>query len=65
MPEVCPEARGFVPEELTCWARLSRDRHAGVGWFRRLWRTLTGYYGCPYEGRLPCPRSRDVTDEAL
>jgi len=44
---------------------VSWDRRAGVGFWKRLWRSLTGYYDCPNEGLLPCSRFRDVTNEAL
>ena len=63
--EICPEARGFIPQELTCWARVSWDRLAGVGFWKRLWRSLSGYYNCPNEGLLPCSRFRDIANEAL
>lgn len=63
--EICPEARGFIPQELTCQVRVSWDRRAGVGFWKRLWRSLTGYYDCPNEGLLPCSRFRDTTNEAL
>ena len=54
--KICPAARGFIPQELTCQVRVTRDSRTGVGFWRRLWRILTGYYDCPMEGRLPCPR---------
>ena len=63
--DICPEAKGWIPQELTCQALVSWDRHAGVGFWRRLWRRFTGYYDCPSEGLLPCSRFRDITNEAL
>lgn len=63
--DICPDAKGWIPQELTCQALVSWDRHAGVGFWRRLWRSLTGYYNCPSEGLLPCSKFRDITDETL
>ena len=51
--DICPYARGFIPQELTCGLREDRDRR-NVSWWRRLGRTFTGYYDCPCEGFLPC-----------
>lgn len=52
----CPEAHGFIPQELTCRVRIMADVLAGVKWWRKLWRAFIGYYDCPCEGRLPCGR---------
>lgn len=65
--EYCPKAWGFDPLELSCGVREEASDHPGP--FRRLWRTLTGYYDCPCGGRLPCDRfnewqrSKDGTEE--
>ena len=61
----CPYAFGFIPQELECRLRSGCDRKSGVGWWRRLWRSFTGYYDCPCEGLLPCDRWEDVTDKAF
>lgn len=50
---ICPYAYGFIPQELSCRLRIDFDS-THISWWRRFWRTLTGYYDCPNEGCLPC-----------
>lgn len=54
--KACPYAFGFIPQELDCRMRRELDRRRGMSWWRRLWRSFTGYYDCPCEGLLPCGR---------
>lgn len=58
--KACPYAFGFIPQELDCRLRRRLDERLGVGRWRRLWRSFTGYYDCPCEGLLPCERLRDI-----
>jgi len=62
---ICPEVRGFDPHELACHLRESADRVFGISPLRKLWRIVTGYYDCPCEGALPCPRFKDITETEL
>ena len=58
----CPYAFGFIPQESECRLRRDRDLASGVAWWRRLWRRLTGYYDCPFEGSdVSCARRREHT----
>lgn len=51
MRDVCPYARGCIPQELECGAARAAD--ASLPWYRRLWRLLRGDYFCECEGLLP------------
>ena len=53
MKDVCPYARGFIPQELAC--KLAELRDSKLSWWRRLWHDIRGDYYCPMAGELPCP----------
>lgn len=52
--DVCPYARGYIPQELECAA--AKDADASLPWYRWFWRLLRGDYFCEREGLLPCER---------
>ena len=58
---ICPHARGFIPQEFTCGLHVKQDK--GLPWWKRLWRTLRGDYDCMTEGTLPCPVMAEYNKE--